>query len=431
MKPFRITLVATGSRGDAQPACGLAVALQARGHKVVVATHPPFETWVRSLGLEFRPVRGNPHEILQDPEVRETLESFSISGLMKAKRLMKSLFGPLYHDWMIDSAEAAKNADLLIHASVNPAGYCAAEANRIPAVGFALQPMTRSRYYPNALTKTPPLGAVSNVLSHRGMEMAWWSLVGALINEKRQSLFGLPPVSSKQWHEQHYSGRMPLLNAFSRFMIPPPPDFPAWHPVVGPWFLNHAPDYRPPAPLAEFLKTGTKPIYVGVGSMVDDDPAAFTRMIVQASEESKQRVVLSSGWSGLGQSDLPKNIHLVGDVPHSWLMDHMAGGVSHGGAGTTAAILRAGIPCFVVPFMADQPFWGKRVHQLGVAPKPIPRKKLTAESLGRALSQMASDKAMRGRAETLGTSIRSEDGLANAIAVIENEAQTPRLSRAS
>ena len=112
-------------------------------------------------------------------------------------------------------------------------------------------------------------------------------------------------------------------------------------------------------------------------------------------------------------------MHVVGDVPHGWLFPQMAAVVHHGGAGTTAAGLRAGLPTVVCPFFADQPLWGRRVHALGAGPPPIPARRLSAARLAQALTQAVRDPAMRQRAATLGERLRAEDGVGQAAEVIE------------
>ena len=91
----------------------------------------------------------------------------------------------------------------------------------------------------------------------------------------------------------------------------------------------------------------------------------------------------------------------------------------HGGSGTTGFGVRAGVPSLVVPFVFDQFYWGRRLAELGVGPAPIPFKRLTAERLAGAIGRMVTDKEMRRRAAALGTKVRAEDGLAAAVAVLE------------
>jgi UDP:flavonoid glycosyltransferase YjiC (YdhE family) len=152
--------------------------------------------------------------------------------------------------------------------------------------------------------------------------------------------------------------------------------------------------------------------------MVDRDAEDLTRLVVKALSMVGQRIVLLGGWANLGETRLPENIFKVDNIPHEWLFARVKAVVHHGGAGTTAAGLRAGKPSVIIPFFADQPFWGWRVHQLGAGPKPIPRKKLTSERLAQAIICAVRDQDIRARAENLGEKIKSEDGVANAVGLI-------------
>jgi UDP:flavonoid glycosyltransferase YjiC (YdhE family) len=134
---------------------------------------------------------------------------------------------------------------------------------------------------------------------------------------------------------------------------------------------------------------------------------------------SGQRAILLSGWGGLRPEDLPDSVLVLDSVPHTWLFPRVAAVVHHGGAGTTAAGLRAGVPTIIIPFFGDQPFWGARIAELGVGPRPVPRKRLTAERLAQAIRDTVASEEMRQRASKLGESIRSEDGVATAVEIIQ------------
>src|SRR5690606_29845402 len=99
-------------------------------------------------------------------------------------------------------------------------------------------------------------------------------------------------------------------------------------------------DWQLPADLAHFLEAGAPPVYIGFGSMVGKDPAARARLILEALAQSGQRGLLASGWGGLTAADLPENVFMIEQAPHSWLFPRVAAVVHHGGAGTTAASLR-------------------------------------------------------------------------------------------
>jgi sterol 3beta-glucosyltransferase len=110
---------------------------------------------------------------------------------------------------------------------------------------------------------------------------------------------------------------------------------------------------------------------------------------------------------------------MIDSTPHSWLFPRVAAVIHHGGAGTTAAGFRAGVPSIVIPFNFDQPFWGQRVYKLGVGPVPIPRSKLTVDRLAQAIHEAVTNTAMRQRAAELGLKIQAEDGIANAAKIIQ------------
>jgi sterol 3beta-glucosyltransferase len=184
--------------------------------------------------------------------------------------------------------------------------------------------------------------------------------------------------------------------------------------------LDEATDWTPPAALSKFLASGTPPVYIGFGSMGSRNPAETANLVLAALDRAGQRGILVSGWGGLSQAHLPDAVHMMESVSHSWLFPRVAAAVHHGGAGTTAAGLRAGVPSIVVPFFGDQLFWGQRVEKLGVGTAPIPRKKLTVENLARAIDQTVTDPVMRQQAANLGAKIQAEDGITNAVRIIES-----------
>jgi sterol 3beta-glucosyltransferase len=188
--------------------------------------------------------------------------------------------------------------------------------------------------------------------------------------------------------------------------------------VTGCWFLDREAEWQPPRELVDFLKAGPAPVYVGFGSMYSSNPQEVTEMVLHALARVKQRGILQTGWGGLSNADLPDDVFAVDSIPHDWLFPQMASVVHHGGSGTTAAGLRAGMPTVIIPFFADQPFWGARVFELGAGPAPIPKKRLTLERLADAICAATSDEVIRGRASALGERIRAEDGVTQAVEVL-------------
>ncbi len=212
---------------------------------------------------------------------------------------------------------------------------------------------------------------------------------------------------------------------YSPLVLPPPADWPEWVHVTGYWFLDAPHSWQPPAALLDFLEAGPPPVYIGFGSMTNRQAEEAIGIALKALERAKQRGIIATGWGALSNATLPGSIFKIEDVPHDWLFPRVAAVVHHAGCGTTGAGLRAGVPTVPVPFIADQPFWAERVHRLGVATRPIPRKRLTAENLAAAITTAVTDPSLRACAADLGARIRAEDGVGNAVQVVQQTLANP------
>jgi sterol 3beta-glucosyltransferase len=207
-----------------------------------------------------------------------------------------------------------------------------------------------------------------------------------------------------------------VFHAYSGLVAPPPPDWGDRVHVTGYWHLDPPAQWRPAAELISFLECGPAPAYVGFGSnLIGRHPEQVTAIIVQALEQTGMRGILFSGWGDFGSADLPSSILRIEQTPHAWLFPKLAAVVHHGGAGTTAAALRAGVPSVVVPFFGDQAFWARRVFELGAGPAPIPRKQLDQDSLAAAIRTATTDRGMRTRTAELGQGLRAENGARQAV----------------
>jgi sterol 3beta-glucosyltransferase len=412
---MQITIIAMGSRGDVQPYVALGKGLKAAGHSIRLATHENFESLVNSHGLEFYPMKGNVQAFLEDHENRRLLESgdFLAINARAAKASQRAAI-----DWAEGGLVAGRGMDLLV-AGVGGLflAVALAEKLKLPLLQSYIFPFTPTKVFPAVLfpQSISKLGGAVNRLSHHVFRQIMWQGSRTGDGLARQQVLDLPTAPFWGVYNSAHLQRYPILYGLSPSVIAQPSDWQNTY-ITGYWFLDEAPDWTPPLALLEFLQRGSPPVFIGFGSMVSRNPEETTDIAIALTG---QRAILQSGWSGLSQRDLPDTVFMVDSIPHSWLFPRVVAVVHHGGAVTTAAGLRAGIPTIVIPFFGDQPFWGQHIAKLGVGTDPIPRKQLTAERLAEAIHRVVSDRAMQQRAADLGAKIQAEDGVANAVAIVQ------------
>lgn len=415
---MRIAIIALGTRGDVQPYIALGRGLQAAGHPVRLLTHDNFAPLVQAYGLEFWPVKGDVQAVAESAEMRELLEkgNFLAITARTAKEAKKAAL-----QWAQDALVACEGVELLV-AGIGGLyiGLALAEKFAIPFVEAPVVPFTPTSAFPGALLpQSPPrLGGLFNRISHQLTRQMMWQGFRGADRQMRQQVLGLPAAPFWGPATTHRGRQTPVLYGFSPSVLPKPADWGAAIDVTGYWFLPPATDWSPPPALVDFLHAGPPPVYIGFGSMVSRQPEETANLMIQALANTKQRAILLTGWGGLRQAKLPETIVMVESIPHDWLFSQVAAVVHHGGAGTTAAGIRAGVPSLIIPFFGDQFFWGTRVAALGIGPAPIPRKQLTVDRLADALQTLTTNQAMQQRAAQLGAQVQAEDGVGRAVAII-------------
>jgi len=413
---MRVTILAFGSHGDVVPLVALGVGLRDAGYEVHLAADAAFASLARECRLDFHPVAGDIRALMAGAQGRDLVAGGG-GPAGQARRILAGI-RPLVRDMVRDTYLACTGSDVLLLSglALYP-GLPVAEKLGIPYVQAYLQPVTPTRAFPSAMMPPPPipLGGAGNLLTHALTLHGFWQTFRPAFNVARREVLGLPPVSPWGAMGARDPLRRPVLYGFSPHVVPRPADWGPNTQVTGYWFPPRPAGWHPPAALVDFLAAGPPPVYVGFGSMNTGDPAATTQLVVRALALAGRRGILAAGWDGLRAVDLPRTVLAFDSAPHDWLFPRMAAVVHHGGAGTTAAGLRAGVPTVTVPFFGDQPFWGARVAALGAGPPPLPRARLTARQLAAAIRAATEDSAMGEHAARLGERIRAEDGIARAV----------------
>ncbi|PRQ25584.1 putative sterol 3-beta-glucosyltransferase [Rosa chinensis] len=412
--PMQIVMLIVGTRGDVQPFIAIGKRLQDYGHRVRLATHSNFKEFVLTAGLEFYPLGGDP-KVLAGYMVKN--KGFLPSGPSEIpiqrnqiKEIIYSLL-PACKEPDVDSGIPFK-ADAII---ANPPAYGhthVAEALKIPLHIFFTMPWTPTSEFPHPLSRVKQQTGYR--LSYQIVDSLIWLGIRDMINDVRKKKLRLRPVTYLSGSQGSESD-VPHGYIWSPHLVPKPKDWGPKVDVVGFCFLDLASNYEPPQPLVEWLKAGDKPIYIGFGSLPVQEPEKMTQIIVDALEKTGQRGIINKGWGGLGNLAEPKeSIYLLDNCPHDWLFLQCKAVVHHGGAGTTAAGLKAACPTTIVPFFGDQPFWGERVHARGVGPAPIAVDEFSLPKLVDAINYML-DPKVKERAIELAKDMENEDGVTGAV----------------
>lgn len=416
---MRITVLAIGTRGDVQPYLALGVGLQAAGHRVQFAAFNDFERMVRSRGLDFIPVRVNLRTIFENDNSRAFLTTDHKVGRFTLN--LKRIVEPIVEQLLVDFCLACQDAQAIIYSVLAFPAYFIARDLGIPSYAGCLQPLYRTRVFPSVMVPSW-LGVCGQVnwLTHIMVEQVFWQFLRPFVKRWRKRS-GLSPAPFWGHFRCLYRQHSPILCGYSPVVLPKPYDWGEEVHVTGYWFLDRPADWRPSAELVDFLNSGPPPVCIGFGSMDDGRMAILTELVLSALRRTGQRGILLTGWSGVTSTGLPSSpeVFATEEVPHDWLFPQVSAVIHHGGAGTTAAALRAGVPSIVIPFFFDQSFWGQRVVTLGVGPRPLSRNVLSAESLACAI-QVAIGQEMHRRAVVLSQRIQSEDGVGRAVHVFHH-----------
>jgi sterol 3beta-glucosyltransferase len=411
---MKITILSYGSRGDVQPFLALACGLQKNGHTVKIAAPHRFAEFVSAYTIPFVPLAGDPEEISKQ---------FNDAGgnAIRLARAIQKYADSIAVEVSRSAFAACDSADLIIHSFLFTTGaHSFAYARGIPDISIQTFPIfAPTRAYPPVALSMLSAGWLSYFGHWLNNQIFWYGGNSGYARLRK----GHPDVFTFElfWPFDEKPPRPPssLLFAVSPAVLPPAPEWANRADVVGYFFLEPPSDFQPPKHLLRFLEAGSAPICVTFGSMIHRASNHIAKSVLDAIQTTGQRAVILTGWDGWKSRDSSNDVLFIESAPHDWLLPRCKAVIHHGGAGTTGAGLRAGIPNIAIPFAGDQPFWGKRIHAIGAGPRPIPVQKLSAERLASAIVE-AGEAAVRKRAQVIGRGIRSEDGVGEAVKRIEN-----------
>ncbi len=418
---MKLSLIAVGSRGDVQPYLALGRRLVRAGLSVRVAALDPFADDVRAAGLTFAYLGAFPERFRARRGSERGGSSASFSGV-PGRALFWAVFPTLIAPVEERFIAACEGADAVLFTRLALPVPHIAESLKIPCIAAFPVPHTPTNAFENPLY-VPRDGRAAGALrtrwsysceSHLTHQLSY-PVIARL--RRRLGLRALLPHQIVAHRERQLAG---TIYAYSERVVPRPCDWPERVQVTGYWFLDAVEDWQPSRALEEFLAAGSKPVCVGFGSMKSTRPERVARMLRGALERIRERAVVLSGWGGMRELDpTGRRILVLPEAPHDWLYPRVGVAVHHGGAGTTAAALRAGVPSVIVPHAFDQRFWGRRVRELGCGPAAIEERDLSASRLGDAMRDALDDERHRGAAARLGAALRAEDGVGCAVSLIE------------
>jgi sterol 3beta-glucosyltransferase len=391
---MKILLAAHGSRGDVYPMIALAERFLREGHQVTMLTQQTFQRNLDASRIKGIYTSEDAHEEMTclDDDAKSVTNSikWAQKSLVEEFALLK---------------EASKDTDLLICTNNEFSVSSIAEARGLPAFRVAYLPSIPGDNVPPLIpwqNLPKPLCKPTWNLINKGLDL----MALKTANRERMDL-GLKPIKSLAGH---FMATYHNLFAINDVLAPPHPSWPPGsYRYCGYAFEEQKNDI--PVEVENFLNAGDPPIYLGFGSVTVKDPQGFTEKALKAAEIADCRLVISKGWTCLGTEDMPDRAILVNDLSHDYLFPRMAAICHHGGSGTTHRASKAGVPQFIMPVIIDQFFWGKRIHDLCIGPKPKSSKKLDAISLALVFRDLIDNPNYRENARRLAAAVARDGGV--------------------
>lgn len=355
--PVIFAVAVHGTRGDIEPCAAVALELQRRGHEVRLAVPPNLTAFVEESGLPPAVAYGVDSQKQLEAEVFRKF--WSLRNPLTVLRESRDYATEGWAEMSAASAAMADGADLLLTGTTyQEVAANVAEHHRIPLAAL--------HYFPHRPNRTVvPVPLPSKVVQSGFAAGEWvhWQVMKKAEDAQRREL-GLPKASSRAIRRIIDGGALEI-QAYDRLLFPGlAEEWAGVRPFVGALTLQR--ETATDDDLLAWVAAGAPPIYFGFGSMPVESPAEAVAMITDVCAELGQRALISSGAWTLPESAPAEHIRIVGPVNHSAVFPLCRMVVHHGGAGTTAAGMRAGVPTLVLWVGADQPFFANQIKKLKI-----------------------------------------------------------------
>jgi rhamnosyltransferase subunit B len=409
---MKFVMTPVGSSGDVHPFIGLGRALRARGHDVVIVTAGAFEQVVQKAGLGFREtISAQIFDVMSKyPDLwhsRRGLQ-FVLGAVADHLRLGYERVGDVYEP----------GRTVLVGHALSFGTRLFEEKHHVPAATLHLAPsIFRSDFQQPAMAPGRDLSGAPRWFKRT----LWWCvdrfLTDPLIVPKLTAVrreLDLPPVSRVFRDWVHSPQRVIAL--FPDWFGPPQPDWPAALRMAGFPQYDESDQQQLSPGLLKFLDTGDAPIVFTPGS-ANQNAAAFFRGAIDASARLNRRALLLTRFTE-HLPTLPATVQHEGYAPLSRLLPRCALLVHHGGIGTLAQALAAGVPQLTMPMGFDQPDNTARLLRLGVA-KWVSPSQFTGDRVAPLLDALLTDPAVASACATYAALLKHDHALTRTCELLE------------
>lgn len=394
---MKVILPVIGVRGDVQIFLAFAKELQSAGHDVLVVTKERFKNVAQMHHIPFYSLGGK-----NDDGTKEVQTIMNAKSVLDGAKIGLSFFFQAVRD----QSEVFQNIFSDFDVVIGYGSFGQAEADKlgIPFFSVVIDPTMAEKKYTGNIGKNLVLFME---------KMALHFLMGKENTAFRNEI-GAPSLKSVESPKK-------IILPMSSSIVQADTNWTEKNSLTGYWFLQNPNDFSPSVEIVSFLKAGNKPLFITFGSAgwSESDNDEIIKIVINALTETDERgIMLING--EYNKSLISENLFIVNEIPYNWILDKVSAVIHHCGMGTTAEVLRAGLPSVPVPHMVDQFQWAKRLVDADVSTQAIDRKKLTAAKLSSAIVELKTNCALREKAVAISKQIASEKGLKNAVKVIES-----------